>query len=64
MEIRIDELEQIKVQLEDIIMLMEEKGIETLSARSNTYGIHDNFIGFVSKGYISLEETIYELEEE
>lgn len=56
MNIRLDELEQVKYQLEELIGYMNENDIEEIPASCNTYGLYGNFISFVGKGYLALEE--------
>lgn len=53
-----NKLENLKNDIEDLLNLMEEKHIDKLPARSNTYGLYGDFISFAGVGFISIEDTI------
>lgn len=52
------ELDNLIEQLQYIQSEMEERNIDEIDLSCSTYGIHDDFISFVGKGYLSINRTI------
>lgn len=64
MKITKKDIEEVIEKLEGYVAEMEDRDIDTVETRCNTYGMYNNFISFGRDGYLELVEDFNDLIDE